>query len=180
MISLKSKPGIAVLGHFFLEDGSLYLNEMVRLFSLDKRNLLKKLKEFVRAGILKTEEKGSEIYYSLNKNYPLISEYKKIVLKTYGFENKLKEALRNTREITEAYIFGSYASDKMDASSDIDILVVGNANTITLNRNISRLQKYVNREINLTNMTKEEFEGRKRKNDPFIKDIYRNKAIKII
>ena len=126
MISLKAKNTKAILGYMFLhEDAELYVNEMARKFSLDDGNLSRKLKELEREGILKCRERGHESYYSLNRDYPLLKEYKGIVLKTIGLEQKLRDALAQIPGIEQAFLFGSYAGGTMDASSDIDLLVAG-------------------------------------------------------
>lgn len=181
MLSLTSKPIKSLLGFYFLhEDESLYVNELVRRLVLDKRNLVKKLRELEREGIFISEMRGNQRYYSLNKKYPLYREYKRIVMKTIGFEGKLKNALRNIKGIKKTYIYGSYAKDRMDTSSDIDIIVVGDQNTITLQKKISQLQKSIDREINVISMSLKEFNTKKKKKDPFIWGILKGKKIEII
>ena len=124
MIALGSKVSKALLSHFFLHsDDKLYVNEIAGKLGLDKRNLVKKLKDYENEGLFKTEKMGNQLYYSLNKKYPLYNEYRKIILKTIGIESSLKEALKGRKEIKAVYIFGSYAVDIMDSSSDIDVLV---------------------------------------------------------
>ena len=126
MLSLRSKIVQSVLGYFMLhEEAELYVNEMARRFSLDDGNLARKLKELEQEGILKSRLRGKERYYSLNESFPLLKEYKKIILKTVGFEEILNNALKHLKGIEKAYLFGSYAEDKMDVSSDIDLVVVG-------------------------------------------------------
>jgi len=180
MIILNSKIARVLLPYFFLHpDSKLYINEMVNKFNLDKRNLIKKLKEFEDEGLLVSEKIGAQKYYSLNKKFPLYNEYKKIILKTIGVENQLSEILRNIKGVKEAYIFGSYAADDMDSTSDIDLLIVGKVNTIELHKRLAALQKKIEREINLINMSEQEF-AEKRKKDFFIKNIFRKKTIKLV
>lgn len=181
MILMNSKVTKTLLTYFFLHsDENLYINEMVRKFRLDKRNLVKKLKEFEKEGLFKSEKIGNQIYYSLNKRYTLYEEYRKIVLKTIGIENQLENILKGIHGIKEAYILGSYARNKMDSASDIDLLVVGSTNTVHLYKKLAGLQKRIDREINLINMTEKEFKMKKKENDPFIKDVFKKKRIKII
>jgi len=181
MFQFNSKVTKKVLGYFFLHDNqSLYINEMERRFGVDKRNLVKKLKEFTAQGILVSEKKGKEVYYAINKKYPLFQEYKKIILKTYGIENELKEALSQIKGIEEAYIYGSYARNKMDAHSDIDVLIIGNADTLLLQKKVAELQGKLDREINLMNIESAELKKRRAGGDPFITEIMRGGKIKIL
>ncbi|MBA3066207.1 nucleotidyltransferase domain-containing protein [bacterium] len=180
MIAIKSKIAKALLSHFFLHSGEeLYINEITVKFKLDKRNLVKKLKEYEKEGLFKSKKMGNQIYYSLNRKYPLYNEYKKIVLKTIGIENNLSEILKRVKGIKKAYIFGSYASDKMDLSSDIDLLVIGDIDTIELHKILLNLQKSIDREINPVNMTENEFKKRKTKKDSFIRNVLSGKKIRV-
>src|SRR3990167_7341580 len=154
MISLKSKITQAVLGWFMLhEEAELYVNEMARRLLLNQGNLDRKLKELEKNGILKSELRGKERYYSLNPSFPLFHEYKKIILKTVGLEHLLEEACQGVKGIQQAYIFGSYAKDQMDSASDLDLLAVGNHNTLDLQKKISEIQRSIVREINLIQMS---------------------------
>jgi len=180
MISLKSEITRKLLNYFFLNPKeSLYVNELSRNLALDKRNLVKKIKELETEGILKSQSRGNLKFYSVNRNYPLYNEYRKIVLKTIGFETGLKNALKDVKAIKEAYIYGSYAKNKMDTHSDIDLLIVGGHDIISLQKKLNKLQKEINREINVVNIDEKEFKRKIKKGDPFITGILKNKHIKI-
>jgi len=180
MISLKSEVTRKLLNYFFLNPKeSLYVNELSRNLVLDKRNLVKKVKELETEGILKSQVRGNLKLYSINRDYPLYNEYRKIVIKTIGFEESLRNALKDVKAIKDAYIYGSYAKDKMDTHSDIDLLIVGSHNIISLQKKLNSLQKEINREINVVNMNEKEFKRRIKNRDPFIIGILRNRHIRI-
>jgi predicted nucleotidyltransferase len=159
---------------------SLYVNELSRKLDLDKRNLVKKLKELEMYGILKSQNRGNLRFYSINKNYPLYKEYEKIIQKTIGLEDRLKKVMQEVTGVKEAYIYGSYAENKMDTHSDIDLLIIGNHELLFLQKKINMLQKEVDREINSVNMSEREFKKRLKSRDPFILEILGKKSIKII
>ena len=180
MLSLRAKNTQKILNYFFLHERSeLYVNEMCRRFGLDRGNLVRKLKELEEEGILRSEWKGNQRYYSLNPSFPLFKEYQKIFVKTMGFEPALKGILKKLSGIRKALLFGSYAQDKMDASSDIDLLVVGTHDTIELQKKIAGLQKTMDREINVISMSPVEYE-RKRRLNPFLKSIQAKKNIPLL
>ena len=180
MFSLRSKVTQSVLGYFMLhEQAELYVSEIARRLSLDQKNLDRKLKELEKEGIFRSELRGKERYYTLNRAYPLLKEYKKIILKTVGFEHLLKQALRRIQGLERVYIFGSYAKSKMDSSSDIDLLAIGRHNAIDLQREVSELQNSIGREINVINLSPAEYE-KKRKTDPFVKSIHQGKKLQVL
>ncbi|MBU1147747.1 MAG: nucleotidyltransferase domain-containing protein [Candidatus Omnitrophica bacterium] len=181
MISLKSQVTRRLLNYFFINpQKTLYVNEISKMFQLDKRNLVKKIRELEEIGLLKSEKRGNLKLYSINRTYPLYDEYRKIVMKTLGPEGKLRKILQNTIGATEAYIYGSYAKDKMDAHSDIDLLIVGSHDIVLLQKELSKLQKAIDREINTVNMNEREFKKRIARKDSFIIGVLKQKTIRII
>jgi predicted nucleotidyltransferase len=181
MLSLRSKIIRKILNLFFLNPGErFYVNELARLLKEDPSNVHKKLIELSQEGILLDEFSGKERYFFLNPGYPFLKEYKKIVLKGVGFEKILKEQLNKLKGINSAYIFGSYAQNKLSLESDIDLLVVGNVNSLKLQTSLTDIQRFSGREINSLQLTPREFTTRKKKNDPLLKDILSQKYIKII
>ncbi|MDE2010362.1 MAG: nucleotidyltransferase domain-containing protein [Candidatus Omnitrophica bacterium] len=161
------------------QDAERYVSDLSRSLDLDIGNLVRKLNQLEKEGILKSRLQGNQRYYSLNKNFPLLKEYKNIVLKTIGLEQVLKTALGRIPGIKKAVIFGSYASDKMDAHSDIDLLVVGAHGTVELQKAIAQVQKSIQRAINAVSMSLKEY-SRKKGTDPFLKSVETKKNVKII
>lgn len=180
MISLRSSLTRKILNYFFINPHeSLYVNELSRNLHLDKRNLVKKLRELETEGILKSEKRGNLKLYTINKRYPLFDEYKKIILKTVGFEEQLRNILKHIDGITGSYIYGSYAQNKMETHSDIDILVIGTHNIIDLHKKILKLQREIGREINIVNMDPQEYKKRIGNKDPFITEVMKRTYIKV-
>jgi len=180
MISLRSKVAIKLLDYYFLNpDSQHYINELARILELDPKNTETKLKEFEKEGLFKSEFRGKERYFFLAKDNPVLEHYRQIFLKTYGIEKRLKDMLPNIKGLKEAYIFGSYASNKMDSSSDIDILAIGSHSVLELQRLIVKLQKDIGREFNVTNLSLKEFKAKKKNKDPFINSVFKTKTIRL-
>jgi predicted nucleotidyltransferase len=180
MISLRSEITKKILNYFFINPHeSLYVNELSRKLALDKRNLVKKLRELERTGILKNQVRGNLKFYSINKSYPFYKEYKNLVLKTIGLEDKLRTLINEVPGIKEIFIYGSYAKNKLDTHSDIDLLIIGKHSIITLQKKLNRLQKEIDREINSISMEETEFEARVKSKDPFILEVLKDKNIRL-
>ncbi len=180
MLNLRSKPARAVLGYFMLNDeAEAYVNELARQLELDSGNLARKLRELEKTGVLRSVERGRERYYSLNPDFPLLKEYKQIVLKTVGIEHTLREALTKVNGVKRAFIFGSYASGAFDAASDIDLLVIGSHKTLDVLRVVATIQKAIGREINVVNMDEAEYR-RRSASDHFVKTINHGNKVELI
>ena len=181
IISLKSEITKKILKYFFINpDDGLYVNELSRTLNLDKRNLVKKLRELETAGLLKSLLRGNLKIYSIDKAFPFYKEYQKIVLATVGLEDRLKKSLQSVPGVKEAYLFGSFAEGKQKAHSDIDLLVIGSHNILELQKRLIPLQNEIGREINTVNMDKKEYIKRIRNRDPFLSKVRAKKNIKLI
>lgn len=181
MIALRSKITRKLLNYYFINpEERLYVNELARKLDVEKRNLVKKLRELEMEGILKSQSEGNLKLYTINSEYPLYEEYRKIILKTSGFEETLKNKLKKVEGIKEAYIFGSYARDAMETYSDIDLLVIGDHSIAQLQHELHKLQKEINREINVINMDEKEYNKRIKRGDPFISNVIKGKRLRII
>jgi len=179
MINFKSKITEKVLGYFLVNlQAELYLNEMARKFNLDRGNLVKKLTEWEKEGILLKNKKGNLSLYTINRSYPFLPELKKIFKKSFGLEGALKEWLKNIKGIRAAIIFGSYAKDKLSAESDVDLLLIGSHNFLEAEREIVKLQERFDREINVIDMSEKEFD--RKKGEEFLKNVLSGKCIKLI
>lgn len=180
MINLKSKISRALLDYFLLnKKESRYVNELARLLKLDPGNTFKKLREFEVEGILLSEFKGKQNYYSLNLKYPLLKEYEKLYESKFGLVKALEEKLGKLHGLEEAFIFGSFAKGNFSDDSDIDLLVIGKHDFKELAKIISNLELRFSREINVVDFEKVEFLKRKKSGDNFIKNIISGKTIKI-
>lgn len=181
MISLRSDITKKILNYFFVNpDDGLYVNELSRKLNLDKRNLVKKLKELETGGLLKSHLRGNLKIYTINKSFPFYKEYKKIILATVGLEDRLKKILKGIRGIKEAYLYGSFAEDKQKTHSDIDLLIVGDHDILELQRRLNPLQNEIGREINTVNIDEKEKRKKMENNDPFLLKVLTKKNVKLL
>ena len=172
MFKIRSKTEQKLLTYYFLNTNARHhLHELARILNVDPANLSKKLKKMEKAKLFKSENLGNLKIYSLNHKFPLFSEYKSIINKTFGVEDMLKKALSNIPGIQKAYIFGSYANGKFDEYSDIDLLVIGNHNGLELSKALVKIEGKINREINHVEIYPSELKKRLR-NNQFFKNIF--------
>jgi len=180
MINFRSKIAQKVLSYFLLNsEEEMYVNEMARKFAVNRGNLVRKLAEWEREGIVTKTERGNLSLYKINKKYSLLEEMKKIAQKKFGLEEQLKKVLKGVKGLKMAFIFGSYAENKLETESDIDLLLIGSHNALKVQKGIIKLQEEFDREINIVDMTEVEFKEKKQKSE-LVKNIFNNKYIQII
>ena len=123
---------------------------------------------------------GKQVYYSVNKESPIFEEFKRIVSKTIGVEGLIKEVLRDIKGIDIAFIYGSFAKEKEDSFSDIDLMIIGNPNEDILISKISSTEEKLKREINYSIFSPEDFKEGLKKNEVFLEEIISNPKLFII
>lgn len=181
MVSFRSEITKRLLNYFFINpDEERYVNELAKILEVDPKNLDRKLKELVSEGLFCSEFRGKEKYYFLNKKFPLLNEYKKIVEKTVGLEYVLRAVLGVVEGIKEAYVFGSYAVDKLSSGSDIDLLIIGSHGVLEAQKAVLETQRRIGREINIVDMSESEFKKRKLEKDALLTDILNKPIIRIV
>ena len=92
----------------------------------------------------------------------------------------LHDVLINFKGITHAFIYGSFAKGEERGDSDIDLLIIGKINENKLIEELNKLEKKLQREINYTLYSKDEFEAKEEKGNSFILDTLQGKKIILI
>lgn len=175
---IKTKLTRHLLAYSFTHpDENYYVRELANLISEDAGNLSRELKKLEEQGLYKSSYRGRLKFYSLNKTYPLFKELKEIIFKTEGIEGGLKGVILQYKEIVFACIYGSFAKNEDKEISDIDLLIVGNFAQDKFICQINDLEAKLNREINFTSYSKNEFNKERKKTGSFLNLVLKEKII---
>lgn len=162
---------------FTHSDENYYVRELSSLIDEDPGNLSRELRKLEAEGLYTSFTKGNVKFYSVNKNYSLFKELKKIIFKTEGVEGSIKEIVLKHKGIALAFIYGSYAKNKETSASDIDLVVVGKFNRDRFTNDVRSLETKLNREINFTVYAEDEFEKEVKKDGGFLNLVLKDKFI---
>jgi predicted nucleotidyltransferase len=97
-----------------------------------------------------------------------------------AFGPTLTDALRRVKGIESAYLYGSFAQNEADATSDIDLLIIGQPDATGLAAEVSRLEKTLNREVSYTTLKAQELKRKLAAHDPFLTDVWQGPRIELI
>ena len=176
----KTKRALLVL-FFSNPDESFYLRQIARITAAGQGSVQRELKKLAEAGIIERFEQGRQVYFRAKRNCPIFDELKGLILKTAGLVEVLRSALLPvTDKIDLAFVYGSQARGKAKAASDIDLLIVGNLDELELHRFISQAEGRLNRPVNYTFLTAQEFQKRKKERGGFLSRILAGEKIFII
>jgi len=177
----KSKTRAALFRLYFTNpDAQYYLRELERILSIPVAMIRKELQPLEKEGLFVSARKGNLVFYSLNKSYPLFEELKSIVLKTIGVVGLLKEIMSKIKGVETSFIYGSYARSEEQAGSDIDLFIIGELDEDILVKEIKKAESFLKREINYVIFRKSEYKARKKKGDPFIKEILKGPKVFLV
>jgi len=161
---------------FGLSDKPLHLREIQRRCRMSVSPIRQELNKLVRLDLLCSRKDGNRVYYEANRGHPLFNEFHLIVLKTSALADILRSAL-DERDIKLAFVFGSFAKNEEKASSDIDLLVVGDIGLRRLVSLLSGISEQIGREINPHVFKEQEFKQRIHKKDHFISRVLESEKI---
>jgi predicted nucleotidyltransferase len=177
----KSRLRRELLRYFFLHPGEcFYLRELERTLCLSVGNIRRELKKLEQSGLFTSKKVGNLLYYLLNKKHPFYSELRVIILKTAGLGDIIKDIFKNVKGIKYAFIYGSFAKGEEISSSDVDLMVIGNAARAQLASKLYAIEKRIGRQVNLLSYSLKEWSDRIEKENAFVKNILKEKLIMLI
>jgi predicted nucleotidyltransferase len=159
-------------------DQEFYLRELVRQAGTGVGATQRELKQLTDAGIIRRVRRGQRVYYQANQDNPIFGELKSIITKTVGIHDVVKEALLPlANRIRLAFIYGSIARNKEHASSDVDLMVVGEAGFNEVVSSLGGAEKRISREINPTVYSVEEFRTKRKAKNHFLSSVLRQEKL---
>lgn len=171
-----------VMGLLLLHPGQrYYLREIARLTATVPGTLKRELTKLELAGVLTVEKVGNQVHYAANRECPIFEELASILRKTSGLTDILSEGLMPVAERIEvAFVFGSMASGKANAGSDIDLMVIGEAGFGEVVQLLHPLQQTLGREINPKLYSRDEWKNLVRAQSAFVRDVLSKPRLFII
>jgi predicted nucleotidyltransferase len=163
-------------------DRSFYTREIINHARSGTGAIQRELARLADSGLVVRIRIGNQTHYRANRDAPIFSDLRTIMLKTFGLAEPLRTALAPLAEqIDFASIYGSVASGEDRADSDIDLLVV--ANDLTLEELFAKLtpvETTLRRKINPTLFTRAEFRRRRSSGNAFLNKVLSREMIPLI
>jgi predicted nucleotidyltransferase len=161
-------------------DKSFYLRELSRDLKIPYSMLYKEEKNLVSLDIVNEEKKGKVTLVSVNRKLPYFTELKDLIIKTVGLSEPIRNALLGLKEVQYALIYGSFASGEETESSDIDLLIIGDAEEENILRSLSKIEDKIGRDINYILWDRKELEKRISSRHHLLLDIIAKPVIMLV
>lgn len=149
-----------------------YLHEIARALTLPPSSLQRDLALLAAAGILTRRKNGNRVYYKADDASPIFPELRQLLLKTVALADVLKEALAPlAARIRVAFIYGSVAASEERASSDIDLMIIGDVRLAEVAAALRGIESRLGRAINPSLYTAREFATKLRQRNHFLRNV---------
>lgn len=176
-----SKVRVKVIEAFFQQpDEMLYVRELTRMINEEINAVRRELDRLMECGLIKSEQRGNRLYYSLNKRYLFFQELQQIVAKSTGLGRKLRRLRRKLGTIDYAMFSGRFIRGLKPVRDEVDILIIGDVVLSELEALMKEEQARIGRELNYAVFSLEEFEFRKARRDPFVMEILYDSRVMVI
>jgi len=176
-----SKVRVKLLQTFLYQpDEIFYVRQLVRKINEEINAVRRELGRMEKAGMVKKEPRGNRLYYYFNREYPLYEELLSMVHKSTGLGREIIKNKAKIGRLKLVMFSGRFARRLPLEEGGVDLLIVGEVEMAVLSRLIKSEEAKLKREINYTVMTKDEFNFRKKRRDPFLQGILLSSRIMII
>ncbi len=152
--------------------GTFYLREIARISGTGLGAAQREMEQLTAAGIVSRRVSGRQVYFQANQKSPIFGDLRSIVIKTFGVADLLRSALDGLADrIRIAFVYGSVARGKENESSDVDVMVIGDATFSEIVSAFAPCQEKLGREVNPTVYPVREFLSRLSRDNPFPREV---------
>lgn len=152
-----------------------YLSELAVFLHTRPSSLQRELAALVQSGILERRRDGRRSYFKAETRSPIFRDLQSIFEKTVGVVPSLAAALHPFEsKIVCAFVYGSVASGKERATSDVDLMIIGSVGLAELAPSLRRVEKRLGREINVASYAVDEFRKKLARGDHFLTSVLKS------
>jgi predicted nucleotidyltransferase len=161
---------------------SFYTSEIVKYVHSGTGAVNRELSRLAHSGLVTVERVGNQKHYRANRESPIFEELHRIVLKTMGLTEPIRQSLASSaHKIKAAFVYGSVAKGADTARSDIDLMVIGDDLTyMDLYEGLQKAENTLNRCVNPTVVSPQDWRRKVRHKDTIIAKLISQPKIFIL
>lgn len=185
MTSLKdfmiSRVRVKMMKLFFTDPEEMYyVRQITRKINEEINAVRRELDKMLNYGLLRSEQRGNRLYYSLNQRYLYFQELQQMVIKSTGLGKKIRKLRRKLGTLDLVMFSGRFVRRLPVRQNELDVLVIGEVVLPELEALIKEEEEKLGREIRVAVFNKKEFDFRKTRRDPFMMDVLYGSRVMII
>ena len=148
-----------------------HVRAIVRAVGAEINAVRRELFKLEGMGLLRKRQSGNRIYYKADTKNIYYSELLPLVAKEEGVGSLIVKNMKDLGNIKFVVMSKAFLRERKSTVLDVDLFIVGDVNLEVLKRSVATGEREMNKEINYSVMSEEDFLFRKRKNDHFISKI---------
>lgn len=158
----------------------IHTRELIRRLGLSERPVQLALVRLGRRGLVQSRRVGNLRLWRMDPQHPLFAPLRELTAKTVGVIARLRQIVGGKPDVELAFVFGSYAANEDDTTSDIDVLVLGSPNWTLMDREVQRLDRDLRREINVVGWSESDLARAVKTRSYFLETLLRAPKIWIL
>ncbi len=158
---------------FFLShpNTKIHIKGLARTLNISPQTSNRYLRLYEAEKLLVSESIANVVRFYLNNQHPIVKELKRLYFNLLLHENNFIDNLtQHNPSIINLLLYGSHASGEYSEKSDIDLLVISRKKEIDISA-VKKLEKELNKEVQVSIYTIGEWRKLTKKDDPFIKSV---------
>jgi predicted nucleotidyltransferase len=156
-------------------------SELARRLEANSVSTHRELQRGLSAGLLMREPVGRTYLYRAATDSPLYEPLRLLLERTVGVEVELRRALESVPGVEAAFIHGSFAKQmRIRPTSDVDLLVLGDADPHALRKSVRKVEARVGREIDVLAYRPDEFAALAESGNSLVRGIIRGPVTPVI
>lgn len=158
-----------------------YVRNLAQRLGLPPTAVSRELVTLERLGLVRRQTEGRRLYCQLDREASVLPDLRALVLKLGGIADALRAALAGREsDIRWAFLYGSMASGRDTASSDVDLFVVGEIGSPELTDLLRPTADVLGRAINPYLIAPAEFREKRRGGHHFVTRVLAGPTVDLI
>lgn len=145
-----------------------HIRAIVRQVGAEINAVRRELDNLYEINLVTRRQSSNKIFYQIETSHPFYSDLLSLVAKEEGIGAAIVNRKNYIGKIDYAVLSLAFLRGRKSTALDVDLFIVGDVNLDVVQSMVKEEEARINREINFSVMTMEEFMNRKRTNDPFI------------
>lgn len=161
---------------------SFFTKELIDLAGVGSGGVQRELARLQQSGLVTLTAMGNRKHYQANPDAPIFAELCGIARKMLGPAEVLRETLAPLADaLPLALLYGSVASGRDTARSDLDVLLVSDALTLEqVYEALAPAEQQLGRPVSPTLYTREEFQRRLEQHNPFLLKLLAGETVALM
>lgn len=176
-----SKVRVKLLKLFFLSKENRYhVREITRQVNEEINAVRRELSRLYKVKLLGKEKRGNRLYYFLRPDFVFYPELLQLMVKESELALEIRRREKELGKIKYVAVDTALFQNQLKGSSEVSLLLVGDIRLKNLEEIIQKQQKMMQKEINYSVLSSEEYSSMQKVHNPFLRKFMEQEVVVLI